>query len=310
MCLGTPTPKIKTLWCIGEPYNIMKHEMFTSVDKSIETIVPYYDTLIERIQKEQDLENEKRADGTKTLLLTTRSSVLVGLYEELKDYADRLPKRERERYAVALEGLLMLAFNGGRVLGWEEQADKSETDVANKSVNEDVTQSPQSNEYLKTGLCGIGCHRTKLFLGRKLKSGDSKAEVLRYALDAEKTSLDLQRYHDSYMMSRTIGFNLDKECWKLIGMARTYGYEAGIIRDNSNKETPIIAIAELPNGATIAFRCADDDMWRGISKYEKPWDNDFDSNLIKIESNILELYQDEICAKYGLKESPKPYSLS
>jgi hypothetical protein len=222
----------------------------------------------------------------------------VGLYEELKDYADRLPKREKERYAVAIEGLLMLAFNGGRVLGWEEQANNSETDVANKSVNEEVTQSPQSNEYLKTGLCGIGCHRTKLFLGRKLKSGDSKAEVLRYALDAEKTSLDLQRYHDSYLMSRTIGFNLDKECLKLIGMARTYGYEAGIIRDNSNQETPIIAIAELPNGATIAFRCADDDMWRGISKYEKPWDNDFDSNLVKIESNILELYQNEIKQRY------------
>jgi hypothetical protein len=285
-------------------------EIFASADEAIRTIVPYYDTLVQRIRKEQDIENEMRTDGKKTLTLTTNSNVFVGLYELLKDYADRLPKREKERYAVAIEGLLMLAFNGGRVLGWEEQANKSETDVANKSVNEEVTQSPQSNEYLKTGLCGIGCHRTKLFLGRRLKSGDSKAEVLRYALDAEKTSLDLQRYHDSYMMSRTIGFNLDKECWKLIGMARTYGYEAGIIRDNSNKETPIIAIAELPNGATVAFRCADDDMWKGISKYAKSWDNDFDSNLSKIESNILELYQDELCAKYGLNEVPKPSSLS
>lgn len=285
-------------------------EIFASADEAIMTIVPYYDTLVQRIRKEQDIENEMRTDGKKTLTLPTNSNVFVGLYELLKDYADRLPKRERERYAVAIEGLLMLAFNGGRMLGWEEQANKSETDVANESVNEEVTQSTQSNVYLKTGLCGIGCHRTKLFLGRKLKSGDSKAEVLRYALDAEKTSLDLQRYHDSYLMSRTIGFNLDKECLKLIGMARTYGYEAGIVRDNSNKETPIIAIAELPNGATVAFRCADDDMWKGISKYEKSWDNDFDSNLVKIESNILELYQDEICAKYGLNEVPKPSSLS
>lgn len=288
----------------------MKQEIFTSVDKSIETIVPYYDTLIERIQKEQDMANEKRVDGTKTLLLTTRSSVLVGLYEELKDYADRLPKKERERYAVAIEGLLMLAFNGGRVLGWEEQSVESgtKTESNDEVVNEAKTQSTSLDEYLKTGLCGIGSNRTKRFLGRKLEAGDSKAEVLRYALDAEKTSIDLQKYHDSYMMSRTIGFNLDKESWKLIGMARTYGYEAGIIRDNSNQETPIIAIAELPNGATIAFRCADDDMWQGISKYEKPWDNDFDSNLVKIESNILELYQDEICAKYGLNDVPKPSS--
>ena len=287
-------------------------ELFASADEAIRTIVPYYDTLIERIQKEQDMENEKRADGTKTLLLTTRSSVLVGLYEELKDYADRLPKRERERYAVALEGLLMLAFNGGRVLGWEEQSVESgtKTESNDEVVNEEKTQSTSLDEYLKTGLCGIGSNRTKRFLGRKLEAGDSKAEVLRYALDAEKTSIDLQKYHDSYMMSRTIGFNLDKECWRLIGMARTYGYEAGIIHDNSNQETPIIAIAELPNGATIAFRCADDDMWRGISKYEKPWDNDFDSNLVKIESNILELYHDEICAKYGLSEVPKPSSLS
>ena len=288
----------------------MKQEIFTSVDKSIETIVPYYDTLIERIQKEQDMANEKRVDGTKTLLLTTRSSVLVGLYEELEDYADRLPKKERERYAVAIEGLLMLAFNGGRVLGWEEQSVESgtKTESNDEVVNEAKTQSTSLDEYLKTGLCGIGSNRTKRFLGRKLEAGDSKAEVLRYALDAEKTSIDLQKYHDSYMMSRTIGFNLDKESWKLIGMARTYGYEAGIIRDNSNQETPIIAIAELPNGATIAFRCADDDMWQGISKYEKPWDNDFDSNLVKIESNILELYQDEICAKYGLNDVPKPSS--
>lgn len=299
VCLGTPTPKIKTLWCIGKPYNNMAN-IFDSCDKSIKTIVPYYDTLIERIQKEQDMENEKRADGTKTLLLTTGSSVLVGLYEELKDYADRLPKRERERYAVALEGLLMLAFNGGRVLGWEEQSVESETKTESDDVvvNEVETQSTSLDEYLVSGLCGIGSNRTKRFLGGKLKAGDSKAEVLRYALDAEKTSIDLQKYHDSYMMSRTIGFNLDKECWKLIGMARTYGYEAGIIRDNSNKDTPIIAIAELPNGATIAFRCADDDMWRGISNYEKPWDNDFDSNLVKIESNILELYQDEIKQRY------------
>ena len=297
MCLGTPTPTIKTLWCIGKPYNNMK-AIFDSCDKSIKTIVPYYDTLIERIQKEQDMKNEKRAEGTKTLLLTTRSSVLVGLYEELKDYAGRLPKRERERYAVALEGLLMLAFNGGRVLGWEEQSSETKTESNDEVVNEEKTQSTSLDEYLKTGLCGIGSNRTKRFLGRKLEAGDSKAEVLKYALDAEKTSLDLQRYHDSYLMSRTIGFNLDKECLKLIGMARTYGYEAGIIRDNSNQETPIIAIAELPNGATIAFRCADDDMWRGISMYEKPWDNDFDSNLSKIESNILSLYQDEIKQRY------------
>ena len=287
-------------------------ELFASADEAIRTIVPYYDTLIDRIQKEQDMENEKRADGTKTLLLTTRSSVLVGLYEELKDYADRLPKRERERYAVALEGLLMLAFNGGRVLGWEEQSVESgtKTESSDEVVNKEKTQSTSLDEYLKTGLCGIGSNRTKRFLGRKLEAGDSKAEVLRYALDAEKTSIDLQKYHDSYMMSRTIGFNLDKECLKLIGMARTYGYEAGIVRDNSNKETPIIAIAELPDGATVAFRCADDDMWKGISNYEKTWDNDFDSNLSKIESNILGLYQDEICAKYGLKESPKPSPLS
>lgn len=285
-------------------------QIFDSCDKSIKTIVPYYDTLIERIQKEQDMKNEKRADGTKTLLLTTRSSVLVGLYEELKDYAGRLPKRERERYAVALEGLLMLAFNGGRVLGWEEQSSETMTEPDDEGVNDVETQSTSLDKYLETGLCGIGSNRTKRFLGGKLKAGDSKAEVLRYALDAEKTSLDLQKYHDSYMMSRTIGFNLDKQCWKLVGMARTYGYEAGIIRDTSIKETPIIAIAELPNGNTVAFRCADDDMWQGISKYEKSWDNDFDSNLSKIESNILGLYQDEICTKYGLKESPKPYSLS
>ena len=273
-------------------------EIFASADKAIETIIPFYDTLIERIHEEQNMENNRRNDGTKTLLLTTRSSVLAGLYEELKDYADRLPKRERGRYAVALEGLMMLAFNGGRVLGWDELANKNKNEEANEAVNDEEAQSTQSNLYLKTGLCGIGCDRTKRFLGNKLKSGDSKAEVLRYALDAEKSAIDLSRFQSSYKYSRKIGYNLDKECWKLIGMARTYGYEAGIIRDNSNKETPIIAIAELPNGATVAFRCADDDMWKGISKYEKTWDNDFDSNLSKIESNILSLYRDEIKQRY------------
>ena len=276
----------------------MKQNMFATVDKTIETIVPYYDTLVQRIREEQDRENEMRTDGKKTLTLTTNSNVFVGLYELLKEYSDRLPKKERERYAVAIEGLLSFAFNGGRVLGWEEQANDSKDEEDNEVVNEVEAQSTQSDEYLESGLCGIGSNRTKRFLGKKLKAGDSKAEVLRYALDAEKTSIDLQKYHDSYVMYRTIGFNLDNECWKLIEMARTYGYEAGIIRDNGNKETPIIAIAELPNGATVAFRCADDDMWKGISKYEKTWDNDFDSNLSKIEHNILELYQDEIKQRY------------
>lgn len=269
--------------------NNIDSEIFASADRAIETIVPYYDALIERIHDEQ---NRMRANGPRTLIMTIDSSLLIKLYEDLKDYADRLPKKERGRYAVAIEGLMTLAFNGGRVLGWKEQADESE------NTNDVENQSNVLDEYLKSGLCGIGSNKTKRFLAKKLEAGDNQAEILRYALDAVKTSIDLQKYQSSYKMYRTIGFSLDKECWELIGMALTYGYSGGIIRDDSNKETPIIAIAELPNGETVAFRCADDDMWRYTPKYEKSWDNDFDSNLTKIERNILDLYHDEIKQRY------------
>lgn len=266
-----------------------KSEIFASADKAIETIVPYYEKLIESIDKEQ---NSIRTKGTRTLLMTTGSSVFIGLYELLKKYADILPKQERGRYAVAIEGLLTFAFNGGRVLGWEEQAKDGQ------NINEAYAKHESLDKYLNEALCGIGSNRTKRFLAKKIKEGDTKAQVLRHALDAEKMSIDLPKYQGSYKMSRTIGFNLDKECFKMIGMVLFYGYSGGIIRDDSDKETPIIAIAELPNGETVAFRCADDEMWRHIPKYEKSWDNDFNDNLMKIERNILELYQEEIKQRY------------
>lgn len=267
-------------------------KLFASADKAIDTIIPYYDTLVQRICEEQDKENEIRTDGTKTLTLVTNSNVFVGLYELLKDYTDMLPEKERGRYAVAIEGLLTLAFNGGRVFGWEEQANE------NKGEDNDKTPSNSLVEYCKTEFCGIGTNRTKRFLGRKIDAGDNMAAVLKCALSAEKMSIDLPKYQSSYTLSRKTGFNYDKECWKLIGIARSFGYSGGIVHDYSNKETPIIVIAELPSGETVAFRCADDDMWRYTPKYEKSWDNDFDSNLTKIERNILDLYRDEIKQRY------------
>lgn len=269
-----------------------KSELFASADKAIKTIVPYYDSLVQSIHEEQNKENELSINGTKTLSLTTDSGVFVGLYDLLKDYADMLPKKERGRYAVAIEGLMILAFNGGRVLGWKEQAGDTENTEA------EGNDSDSLDEYLKTGFCGIGTNKTKRFLGKKIDSSDNRAEVLKCALSAEKMSVDLLKCQESYKLSRVAGYNFDKECWRLIGIARSYGCYGGIIRDNSNKETPIIAIAELPSGETVAFRCAEDDMWKYTPKYEKSWDNDFNSNFAKIERNILELYQDEIKQRY------------
>ena len=64
--------------------------IFASADEAIRTIVPYYDTLVQRIRKEQDIENEMRTDGKKTLTLPTNSNVFVGLYELLAQLEKRI----------------------------------------------------------------------------------------------------------------------------------------------------------------------------------------------------------------------------
>lgn len=50
----------------------------------------------------------------------------------------------------------------------------------------------------RINMCGIGTRKVKLFLNRKVKQGDTKAQILRIALEAEDANISAKQYWGDY----------------------------------------------------------------------------------------------------------------
>ena len=131
--------------------------------------------------------------------------------------------------------------------------------------------------------------KVKLFLNKRLKEGDASARLLRMALEIETR----QENAIKHPKCEIIGNKMEDACKAYLDNLKKYGLRYGMIY-TWEEPLPVVIIAELPNGSTIAYRCSHDLKWADVPQYTSEWDHDFDSNRAKIEQNIIELYADEI----------------
>lgn len=176
------------------------------------------------------------------------------------------------------------------------------SDISNEIVEclIDETTIFLTDEYLKHQFCYVGSNKTKRFLKKKADDGDSRAALLRCALDIETKQRQINRYKEGSFYTRQIGNQMEDLCLELLDKASALGYNIGQIQDGADEKLPVVIIAELQTGTTVAYRCSRDRKWNNIPQYAGEWDGNISENASRIETCILEYYEDDISKRYDI----------
>ncbi len=149
----------------------------------------------------------------------------------------------------------------------------------------------------RINMCGIGTRKVKLFLNRKIKQGDTKARILRVALEAEDANISAKQYWGDYKYKY-----YEKKADKIHDLISLYEKDQTLVfgyQDYKGRETNHIIYFELPDsGEQISFHCTlskTDD----IPVYGKAWDGVQNSTLPQIEKDIELLYGEELRQRYA-----------
>ena len=146
-------------------------------------------------------------------------------------------------------------------------------------------------------MCGIGTRKLKLFLNKKIKEGDTLAELYRTALEAEDANINAKKYFGDY--SKHYYAVKEDMIWQLICICRAYGITSYGYHNNDSPFPKHIIYFDLPGCEQISFHCTVKGDW-AVPEYNGKWDGRTVSTLPKIEKAINLKYGEEICLKYGL----------
>lgn len=151
--------------------------------------------------------------------------------------------------------------------------------------------------FSRVDMCGIGTRKVKLFLNRKIKQGDTKAQILRIALEAEDANISAKNYWGDYKYQY-----YEKKADKIRELISLYEKDKTLVFGYQNfkgRETNHIIYFELPDsGEQISFHCTLPKT-DGIPVYGKDWDGIQNSTLPKIEKDIELLYEEELRQRYA-----------
>lgn len=149
----------------------------------------------------------------------------------------------------------------------------------------------------RENMCGIGTRKVKLFLNRKIKQGDTKAQILRIALEAKDANISAKQYWDDYKYQY-----YEKKADKIHDLISLYEKDQTLVfgyQIFQGRETNHIIYFELPDsGEQISFHCTLPKT-DGIPVYGKDWDGIQNSTLPKIEKDIELLYGEELRQRYA-----------
>lgn len=191
-------------------------------------------------------------------------------------------------------------------------------EAENNSVTykvKDSTKLYKIHEAMQQTMCkGLGSRRIKLFLGKKAKSNELMAAILKVALDIETLSAIVDRYEDR-MCHRYYSWNYEKimACmYRLLEYIQMYNKDnpynminVGYNHANAASYAHIIYI-ELPFCETIAYEVnMDCETLSSIKQYDKEWDGSINMNFYRIETAIYNIYKKELSEKIHKNEQKK-----
>lgn len=152
----------------------------------------------------------------------------------------------------------------------------------------------------KESFChGIGLRKVKLFLNARIKEGDEKARLYRYALEAEGENLKakkaLHKYHSDYHA-------YDKKEYYICNLADIC-MRLSVPFGTQTSDAPAalyVVYYELPNCEQISFHtnAYEADSW---PEYQGKWDGKKCSTMEKLENAIWGIYEARLKEKYRVK---------
>ena len=143
---------------------------------------------------------------------------------------------------------------------------------------------------MREKMCGIGTRKVKLLLNEKIKEGDYIAELYRTALEIEDLNISAKKYHGEY---REKYYSKKNDNILLLSeLCNKYNVEYGI-EEVYGGQFNVIFYFDLPDMRQISFhtRIKKRDMNK-YPKYNKKWDGEINSTLLKIEETLNKIYFD------------------
>jgi len=151
---------------------------------------------------------------------------------------------------------------------------------------------------------GIGLRKIKLFLNKKIKEGDTFADVLRQILECETLNINAKKYNNTYSFSYRESYYRKKSeaVNSLIKslLERNPDNVEMFMEKSDVSDTSDIIYFEHPSFSQISFHCDIESASKRMLPVSKNrWDKRVNSTLGKLEKAIVTTYSEELKEKYG-----------
>ena len=171
----------------------------------------------------------------------------------------------------------------------QEGIDKEERIAEAEKKNQELAIQLK---FARKEMCGIGTRAVKLLLNKKMKCGDTNAEILRVLLETEDYNIKAKEtdYHPEWLYYKK-GESI-KKCLELYkNLNLSYG-----VQHSDNYSANAVVFFHLPGtNEQISFHTNFEiEEFEKYPEYKEAWDGLVNSTIPKIEKSVETLYMDEI----------------